>query len=387
VSEVSPVPLVDLSAQHSGLRHSLRLALDGVLQDGDFILGNELERFEQEFATYCGVQAAVGVDSGTSALELALRAYGCNPGDEVITVPNSFIATAFAISHTGAKPVFVDVDPVTRTMAPERLPAAVTPRTKVILPVHLYGQPADMDSIVELARAHSLAVVEDACQAHGARYRGRRVGSLGDAAAFSFYPSKNLGACGDGGMVVTNSPETAEQVRCLRNYGQRTKNHHVLVGFNRRLDTIQAAILRVKLPHLDEWNEARRRRARVYESLLKDSYVETPTVGQGRQHVWHLYVVRAARRSTLRSALEECGIGTGIHYPQPIHLQPPYRNLGFPRGSFPVAEQLADEVLSLPMYPELPIEMVQEVAMTVRECAASTPLASVGNGPGARQGA
>jgi dTDP-4-amino-4,6-dideoxygalactose transaminase len=344
----------------------LQRAVEQVLDRGDFVLGEELERFEREFAAYCGTRAAVGVDSGTSALELALRAHGCGPGDEVITAPNSFVATALAISQTGAEPVFVDVDPVTYTLDVEQLPSAITPRTKAIVPVHLYGQAADMDPIIVVARAAGLAVVEDACQAHGARYRGRRVGSLGDSAAFSFYPSKNLGGLGDGGMVVTHDEETADTVRLLRNYGQRTKNQHEVVGFNHRLDTLQAAVLRAKLPLLDDWNEQRRSRARDYERLLHDSAVATPRVGERREHVWHVYAVRAPQRAALRGHLEKRGIGTGIHYPRPIHLQPAYSGLGLREGSFPIAEQLADEVLSLPMYPELPPESVELVAEGIR---------------------
>jgi dTDP-4-amino-4,6-dideoxygalactose transaminase len=373
VSTVSRIPLVDLARQHSDLREVLQKAVEHVLDRGDFVLGEDLERFEREFAAYCGAREGVGVDSGTSALELALRAHGCGPGDEVITAPNSFVATALAISQTGAEPVFVDVDPVTFTLDVERLPSAITSRTKAIVPVHLYGQAADMDPIMELARASGLAVVEDACQAHGARYRGRRVGSLGDAAAFSFYPSKNLGGLGDGGMVVTRDEETADHIRLLRNYGQRTKNHHEVVGFNRRLDTLQAALLRVKLPLLDGWNERRRSRARDYGRLLRDTSIATPTVGEGREHVWHVYSVCAPQRTALRSHLEERGIGTGIHYPRPIHLQPAYRALGLREGRFPVAERLADEVLSLPMYPELSPQWVERVADGVREHSPALP--------------
>jgi dTDP-4-amino-4,6-dideoxygalactose transaminase len=375
------VSLVDLSLQHSSIASQLRDAVDDVFARGDFILGEEVERFEHDFAAYCGARAAVGVDSGTSALELALRAYGCGPGDEVITVPNSFIATALAISHAGATPVFVDVDPVTHTMNPDLLSPAVSPRTKAVVPVHLYGQPAEMDPIMELARSHGLAVIEDACQAHGARYRGRRVGSLGHAAVFSFYPSKNLGALGDGGMVVTNDLEKAEHLRLLRNYGQRIKNHHESVGFNRRLDTLQAALLRVKLPLLDKWNEQRRARAREYSRVLESANIETPVVAPAREHVWHLYVARTTERSALCYALRKRQIQTGVHYPLPIHLQPAYHHLRYPPGSLPIAEQLAGEVLSLPMYPELPLNAVQTVARAVRDCAsAARPVAAANPG-------
>jgi dTDP-4-amino-4,6-dideoxygalactose transaminase len=304
----------------------------------------------------------VGVDSGTSALELALRAFGCGPGDEVVTVPNSFIATALAITHTGARPTFVDVDPETFLMDPSLLEEAITPRTKAVIPVHLYGQVADMDPILDIARGHGLAVIEDAAQAHGARYHGRRAGCFGDAAAFSFYPAKNLGALGDGGMVVVKAEEQAHRLRLLRNYGQEVKNRHDLQGFNRRLDTMQAALLSVKLSHLDSWSDARRERALLYDRLLEDVAVHTPPVAGGREHVFHLYVVRAPERDRLRLELEQRGIATQVHYPATIHRQPAYADLGLGPGSFPVAEELSGQILSLPMYPELPLESVELVA-------------------------
>jgi dTDP-4-amino-4,6-dideoxygalactose transaminase len=361
----SRIPLVDLSAQHESLAGEFRRAFERTLAAGDFILGEEVELFEREFAEICGVGSVIGVDSGTSAIELALRALECGPGDEVITVPNTFIATALAISLTGARPVFVDVDPAMHHMDPALLDAAITPRTKAVVPVHLYGQPADMGPICEVANAHGLRVIEDAAQAHGAAYRGRTAGSLADAAAFSFYPAKNLGAFGDGGAVATDDEELAERLRLMRNYGQKVKNRHDTIGFNRRLDTLQAAILRVKLPRLRPWIDARRARARRYGELLAEASVEVPFEGEGRDHAWHLYVIRAEGRDELREALASHGIGTGLHYPVPIHLQPAYAHLGLGPGSFPVAERLAKEVLSLPMYPELPFELLEEVAREV----------------------
>jgi dTDP-4-amino-4,6-dideoxygalactose transaminase len=326
------------------------------------VLGADVSAFEVEFAEYCGVRHAIGVDSGTSALELALLAFGVGPGDEVITAANTFVATTFAIAHTGARPVLVDVDPVTYTMEASAVAAALTSRTRAIVPVHLYGQCADMGPIVSLARERGLVVVEDGCQAHGARYQGRRAGSLGDAAAFSFYPAKNLGAAGDGGMVVASDDAIADRVRLLRNYGQRTKYDSEILGFNRRLDTLQAAMLRVKLAFLDGWNESRRAHAARYHAALEGTEVVRPMARDGDEHVWHLYVVRVPCRDAVRRRLAERDIDTGIHYPIPIHLQAAHRDLGYAPGDFPVAERLAREVLSLPMYPELPDDAPERVA-------------------------
>jgi dTDP-4-amino-4,6-dideoxygalactose transaminase len=337
------------------------------LRATDYILGHEVERFEQEFAAFCGARYGIGVDSGTSALELALRACDVGPGDEVITAANTFIATVIAISSTGATPVLVDIDPRTFTMDVDRVQTAITPRTAAVVPVHLYGHPVDMDAILELAGRHGLKVIEDACQAHGARYRGRLVGSLGHAAAFSFYPSKNLGACGDAGMVVSDDERLADAVRMLRNYGQRTKYEHVSTGFNRRLDNVQAAILRVKLQHLASWNAARRAHAAAYTRLLAGSGVTTPTEADYAFAVWHLYVVRCADRVRVKFGLDQRGIASGIHYPIPVHLQPGCRSLGYARGDFPVTERVADEILSLPMYPELTPELIQDVSAAVLE--------------------
>ena len=360
------VPFVDLKAQYQAIATEVDEAMRRVVADADFILGKDVELFEEEFAAYCEAKYAVGLDSGISALELALRAFGIGEGDEVITVSHTFIASVSSISFTGARPVFVDVDPKTYTMDASQIEAVLTPRTKAILPVHLYGQPADMDAILTVARKHHLVVIEDACQAHGARYKGKRVGALGDAGCFSFYPAKNLGAYGDGGMLVTNNAEIAEKVRMLRNYGQREKYHHVFLAYNRRLDTLQAAVLRVKLRHLDDWNAARQQAARLYDELLKGmDGVVTPYASEDRTHVYHLYVIQHSQRDALMPALREQGITAGLHYPTPVHLQPCYESLGVPRGSLPVTESLAPRILSLPMFPEMTREQVQHVCTHV----------------------
>jgi dTDP-4-amino-4,6-dideoxygalactose transaminase len=361
------VPFVDLAAQYGAIAEEIDEAIAIVLRRADFILGQDVRLFENEFAAFCEAGYAVGVDSGTSALELALRAFGIGPGDQVITTANTFIATALAISYTGATPVLVDVDPQTYTMDISRLERAVTDHTKAIIPVHLYGQPADMGPILEIAQRHGITVIEDACQAHGAKYKGKRVGSLGHAAAFSFYPAKNLGAYGDGGMVVTNDERVAESVRMLRDYGQREKYRHVLRGYNHRLDTLQAAVLRVKLQHLDAWNAARCQHAQLYSELLADSPLVMPTEADYAQSVYHLYVIRVERRDELRAYLHDRDISTGIHYPVPVHLQEAYRDLGYRRGSFPVTEEYADRILSLPMYAELTPGLIEYVAVSIRD--------------------
>lgn len=367
------VPFVDLAVQHAALDEEVNAEIAAVLRRTDFILGQSVAAFEEEFADYSSTQYAVGVDSGTSALELALRAYDVGPGDEVITAANTFIATALAISYVGATPVLVDIDPQTYMIDPSLIEQAITPNTKVIIPVHLYGQPADMEPILAIAKRHGLIVIEDACQAHGAKYNGMRVGSLGDAAAFSFYPAKNLGACGDGGMVVTNDAKIDHALRMLRNYGQSEKYRHEIRGYNRRLDTVQAAILRVKLRRLDGWNALRRRHASQYHEQLSvmGSFVELPTVADYAESVYHLYVVRVAERDDLMSYLSELGIQTGIHYPVPIHLQPAYQDLGYSKGQFPVAEGHADQIVSLPMYPELPPDSIDYVCAAIGQFAAT----------------
>ena len=360
------VPFVDLRAQYQSLATEVQQAIFPVLERGDFVLGREVSLFEEEFAAYCETEYAVGVDSGTSALELALRAFDIGPGDEVITAANTFIATALAVSYTGATPVLVDVDPQTYTIDVSTLESAITDGTRAIIPVHLYGHPADMDPIMEIAAKHGLVVIEDACQAHGAKYKGRRVGSLGHAAAFSFYPAKNLGAYGDGGMVVTNDGRVAESLQILRNYGQREKYHHIVQGFNHRLDTLQAAVLGVKLKHLDAWNAARHQHAQLYRQLLAHSPLVTPVEAGHAEAVYHLYVVRVEDRDSLRAYLEDRGVATGIHYPIPIHLQPGYRHLGYKKGDFPVTEGYAEQILSLPMYAELTAASIEYVAEAIR---------------------
>lgn len=347
-----------------------------VLDRADFVLGSDVAAFEEEFAAYCETADAVGVDSGISALELGMRALGIGPDDEVITPANSFIASSSAISFTGATPVWVDVDPTTHTIDVDEIVPAITERTKALMPVHLYGQAADMDPIMEIARAHRLAVIEDACQAHGARYKGRRVGQFGDCAAFSFYPGKNLGAYGDAGMLTTNRADIAESVRTMRNYGQRRKYDHAVLAWNRRLDTIQAAILRVKLHYLDAWNAARHRHASRYAALLAGTGLTLPECADYAEHVYHLYVVQCDRRDELLQFLGVHGVAAGTHYPIPIHLQEAYRSHGKRLGDFPVTERSAARLLSLPMYPELSEGAIRRIAGLVDEFTDYTPALS-----------
>ena len=363
----SQIPFVDLAAQYTILADEINAAMANVLRSTSFILGQDVDLFEQEFAAFCEAEYAIGVDSGTSALELLLRAYDIGAGDEVITVANTFIATTLAISYTGAIPVLVDIDPKTYNIDVSQIEDTITPRTKAIMPVHLYGQPADMDSILAIAGRHDLLVIEDACQAHGARYRDRRAGSLGHAAAFSFYPGKNLGAYGDGGIVVTNDEHVADTVRMLRNYGQREKYQHLIRGFNRRLDTLQAAILRVKLRYLEEANAARRQHAKLYSELLADLPVAIPVEADFAESVYHLYVIRAENRADLASHLRDKGIASGTHYPVPIHLHPAYQDLGYGEGDIPISECYAEQMLSLPMYPELTEDMIEYTVDAIRD--------------------
>ena len=361
------VPFVDLVAAQGELGRELRDVTDAVAARADWILGEEVSQFESEFAAYCGARYGVGTDSGLSALSLVLLSLGVEPGDEVITAAHTFAATAFAISNIGAVPVFVDVDPTSYAIDPVAVEAAISNRTSAIIAVHLYGHPAPMDALGRIARRHHLALIEDASQAHGARYGGRRVGSLADAAAFSLYPSKNLGAHGDAGVIVTDLLDVAERAKVLRNYGQRRKHEHECVGFNHRLDTLQAAILRVKLRHLDVWNDLRRAHAVLYSDLLADCDVTLPTASVDVEHVWHLYVVQLDARDALARHLEECGIATGIHYPRPAHLLPPYAHLGLERGPMQVSEAAAARVLSLPMYPQLERSAIEHVCARIDE--------------------
>jgi dTDP-4-amino-4,6-dideoxygalactose transaminase len=361
------IPFGDLRLQYQAIKVELDRAIQSVLDEGWFILGKGVSALEREFAGYCGAAFAVGVANGTDALQLALMACDVGPEDEVVTTPLSATFTALAISATGATPRFVDIDPETYNIDPQRLAEAVGPRTKAIIPVHLYGQPADMDPILAIARQHDLQVIEDAAQAHGAEYKGRKAGTLGDVACFSFYPSKNLGAFGDAGMVVTDNKVISERVRMLRNGGQRGRYEHLLLGRNSRLDELQAAILRVKLTHLDEWNARRRHLAALYTALLGDSVVDPPLEIPDVKHVYHLYVIRCTDRDALQEHLAEQGVGTAVHYPTPIHLQGAYRWLNIEPGSFPEAEQAAEQILSLPIYPELTDTKVRQVAAHIRD--------------------
>jgi dTDP-4-amino-4,6-dideoxygalactose transaminase len=356
------IPFVDLTAQYRSIKPEIDAAVARVLESGQFILGPEVSAFEADFAASCHAQYAIGVNSGTSALHLALLAAGIGPGDEVITVPFTFVATVAAIVYTGARPVFVDIAPHSYTMDVSQLETAITPATKAILPVHLYGQPADMDPILEIALRHGLAVIEDAAQAHGAEYKGRRVGSLGDLGCFSFYPGKNLGAYGEGGAVVTNNAEFARTIRMLRDWGAERKYQHVLKGYNYRLEGIQGAILRVKLRYLEAWTEARRAHAAHYDELLAGDRMQTPEAMPYARHVYHIYAVRSLKRDALQQALQAKGVQTGIHYPVPVHLLPAYADLGYRNGAFPHSEKAAAEVLSLPMYAELTEGQQSQVA-------------------------
>ena len=356
------VPLVDLRAQYSAIKNDVDAAIERTITKGVFIGGDEVRAFEAEFAAYCGVTGAVGVGNGTDALYLTLRALGVGTGDEVITVAHTFVATAEAISLTGARPVFVDIREDPMLMNPDALESAITSKTRAIVPVHLYGQPCEMDRIMEIARRHDLKVVEDAAQAHGARWRGRRAGSIGDAGCFSFFPGKNLGAYGDAGGVVSQDEDLVRRIRMLGNHGRQDKYLHETEGVNSRLDALHAAVLRVKLRHLDEWNARRRSVAERYVEELKDSHAVLPTVHPDADSVWHLFVVKVLDRDDVRNELNARGIGAGVHYPVPLHRQPAYEHLGQPAGSLPVTEQVAAQVMSLPMYPELTANQIADVS-------------------------
>ncbi|HXB69937.1 MAG TPA: DegT/DnrJ/EryC1/StrS family aminotransferase [Candidatus Acidoferrales bacterium] len=367
------IPFLDLKAQYHSIKEEIDSAIAGVLESSQFVLGSPVAAFEEEFAQYCGGGQAIGVNSGTSALHLALLAAGVGPGDEVITTPFTFAATVAAIHYCGAAPVLADIDPVSFNLDPARLAAAITEKTKAILPVHLYGHPAEMDAINEAARSPSaglqreIVVIEDAAQAHGAEYKGRRAGSLSDMACFSFYPTKNLGAYGEGGAVVTSNPEYARAIRRLRNWGQTGRYEHAVRGYNYRLESMQGAILRVKLRHLEAWTAARRAIAGAYDGLLKDAGVVTPVAKAHVRHVYHAYTIRTPDRGALVEGLAAAGIQTGVHYPIPVHLQPAYREARYPEGSLPAAESTAREVVSLPIYPELRPEQVEAVCEAVRQ--------------------
>lgn len=363
------IPFVDLKLQYASIKDEVSVAIQGVLDTCQFTLGSEVAAFEKEFAAYCQVEQGIGVNNGTSALHVALLAAGIGPGDEVITVPFTFVATVAAVYYTGATPVFVDIDPRTYTMDPSAIEAAITSRTKAILPVHLYGQPADMDPILEIARRHGLKVIEDAAQAHGAEYKGRRTGSMGDMGCFSFYPGKNLGAYGEGGMVVTSNPEYARTMRMLRDWGAEKKYQHVLKGYNYRLEGIQGAVLRVKLRHLEAWTEGRRTAAAHYDRLLAGSGIQTPQAMPYARHVYHIYAIRTRQRQAWMDALQSAGIQSGIHYPIPVHLLPAYSDLGYKAGDFPHSEAAANEVLSLPMFPELTAAQCEAVSVALRKLA------------------
>ncbi len=361
------VPFLDLKTQYRTISSEIDNALREVLESTAFAGGPFVERFEEEFARFCGCRQTIGVGNGTDALWFSLLSLGIGPGDEVITVPNTFIATAEAISFCGARPVFVDVVEQNFTMDPALLEAAITPATRAIIPVHLFGQTADMDPILEIARRHGLYVIEDACQAHGAHYKGKPAGSMGDAGCFSFYPGKNLGAYGEAGAVVTNNTDLAHSLKMLRDHGQSKKYHHGVIGWNGRMDGIQGAVLNVKLPYLPAANEARRKNAALYSELLADvAGIRLPSEMEYANHVYHLYVVRVKERDEFMKALAGKGIGCGIHYPVPVHLQEAYAFLGHGAGSFPVAESCAAEIVSLPMFPELSNEQIHYVVDAIR---------------------
>ena len=362
------IPFVDLKAQYNSIKEEIDEAIQGVFNHSSFIMGEELKKFEEEFARFCDVKHAIGVANGSDALTLALRACDICEGDEIITVPNTFIATTEAITQVGGQIVFVDIDSNTYTMDISKIEEKVTKKTKAIIPVFLYGQPADMDPILKIAKKHNLKVIEDAAQAHGAEYKGKKAGSIGDVACFSFYPAKNLGAYGDAGMVVTNDGEISEKIKLLRNHGRITKKYeHEIEGYSSRLDNLQAAILRVKLRYLNRWNDNRRKNVEAYNRLLSEiGEIILPYEADYAKHVYHLYVIRTEGRDGLREVLKSNGIATGIHYPIPLHLQPAYDYLGYKRGDFPITEKTSQEILSLPMFAELTDEQIKEIVEWIK---------------------
>jgi dTDP-4-amino-4,6-dideoxygalactose transaminase len=349
------VPVFDARTHTAKLREEILAALGEVVDTAGFVLGPSVEKFEEDFARYTGAKYCVAVNSGTSALHLALLAAGVGPGDEVITVPMTFVATSWAISYVGATPVYVDVDPITYTMDVTQVSERITPRTKAILPVHLYGQPADMGALAEISNRHGIPVIEDSAQAHGAYYYERHAGTMGLCGCFSFYPAKNLGACGEGGAIVTSSSESARRMRALRDHAQEQRYHHDELGFNYRMDGFQGAVLNVKLKYLERWLESRRFLAERYQKLLASLDVQLPVQAPGCRHAWHLFVILHRRRDQIRQALEASGVQTGLHYPIPVHLQKAYERLGHARGDFPMAERIGEECLTLPLYPEMTI--------------------------------
>ena len=361
-----PVPYLDLKAQLQPLRAEIDAVIARTLDNCSFCLGPDVAQFEKDFAAFCGASHALGFNSGTSALHVAMRLLDVSPGDEVITTPYTFIATSWAISYCGAKPVYVDIDPATFNLDPKLIEQAITPKTKAVLPVHLYGQPFDVDAVAAICKKHNLPYVEDAAQAHGAKYKGKSIGTFGAVSCFSFYPAKNLGACGEGGALVTNDAALAARAKSLREHGSTVRYHHDEVGYNYRLEGIQGAVLGVKLKHLARWTRERQRVAARYAKLLADTPLQLPKVTAGNESAWHLYTVRAPRRDELKKFLDENKIGNAVHYPMPLHLQKAYAQLGHKAGDFPVAEQASREVLSLPMFPELTDAQIQRVAEVVR---------------------
>ena len=366
-TKIEMIPIIDLKEQYESIKAEIDSAIKDVVDSSQFILGERVEAFEADFAAYCQSRYALGVNSGTSALHLALLAAGVGSGDEVITVSYTFVATAAAICYVGAKPVFVDIDPRNCNIDPAKIEAAITPKTKAIMPVHLYGTCADMDPILDVARRHNLIVIEDAAQAHGAEYKGRRAGSLGELACFSFYPGKNLGAYGEGGAVVTSDERYVEHLKQLRDQGQSEKYYHPVIGYNYRMEAIQGAVLGVKLQHLDDWNQARQRHAEVYRRELAESGLRLLEELRDAKSVHHIFPLFTEQRDNLRAHLQNAGISTGLHYPIPVHLQPAYRHLGYEAGDFPETERACEEVLSLPMYPELADEAVLSIVDSVRQ--------------------
>ncbi len=365
------VPFVDLKAQHDSIKQEIGEAIQNTLENNSFILGPQVEEFEKNFATYCNSKYCVGVNSGTAALHLALLASGISKDDEVITVPNTFFATAEAISHTGAKPVFIDIDEESYNMNPELLEQAITEQTKAIIPVHLYGNSCDMEKINKIAKKYNLALIEDACQSHGAEYKGKKV-PISDIGCFSFYPAKNLGALGEAGAIITNNEEIANKTRLLRAHGEFPKNTHTLVGYNYRMHGLQGAVLNAKLKYLESWNQARIKAAGLYTSLLKNILI-TPKESQDTKHVFHLYVVRSSNRDKLREFLKNKDIDTGIHYEKPIHLQKAYSELGYKPGSLPIAEKVMKEIISLPIYPAITSEQIIYVVDSIKEFLSQYP--------------